>query len=199
LPAPARAMLPTPDATLRQRIKAVVAIAPWGAQPDAAVWREDVLRGLSAPLLLIDGDRDDVSNFPLGVKRVFDQTGSTDRYLLVYREAAHNIAGNPVALPEGAPFPVVEAFADPVWRKERIEAINQHFVTAFLDYTLKGDSARLAYLKVPVAYASDGKWPSAPGQQWGGKFAGDQQPGYWRGFQRRWARGLELHHKGAGE
>lgn len=199
LPQVVRPMLPAPDAVLASRVKAVVAIAPWGAQPDAAVWSGGALGGFKVPLMLIDGDRDDVVDFTHGVKRIFDQTAGSDRYLLVYREAAHNIAGNPVALPHDAVFPAIEFLADPVWRKDRIEAINQHFITAFFDHWLKGDVSRKAYLSVPVDVASDGRWPSSFGQQWGGAFAGDQQPEYWRGFQRRWARGLELHHKAAGE
>ena len=36
-------------------------------------------------------------------------------------------------------FVTREFFDEPVWRKDRITAINQHFVTAFLDLNLKGD------------------------------------------------------------
>jgi len=35
-------------------------------------------------------------------------------------------------------------FEDPVWRKERINAINAHFITAFLDRYLKNDESRAA-------------------------------------------------------
>ena len=55
------------------------------------------------------------------------------------------------------------------------------------------------YLNVPVPQSDAGTWPSTFGQQWGGTYAGDAQPAYWRGFQRRWATGLELHHKRGGE
>lgn len=199
MPQVVRARLPAPDVGLTSRVKAVVAIAPWGAQPDAAVWGGEALGNLKVPLMLIDGDRDDIVDFTHGVKRIFDQATGSDRHLLVYREAAHNIAGNPVALPYDTAFPAIEFVADPVWRKDRIEAVNQHFITAFFDYRLKGDVSRTAYLNVPVAVASDGRWPSSFGQQWGGVFAGEKQPEYWRGFQRRWARGLEMHHKAAGE
>lgn len=198
-PPEARAMLPGPDPEIAGRIKAVVAMAPWGGQPDAMAWRNADLAGLRAPLLLIDGDRDDVVDFARGVKRIFDATQQSDRYLLVYREAAHNIAGNAMTLPLDADFQTIEFLTDPVWRKERIEAINAHFISAFLDLHLKGDAGKRRYLDVPTPLAADGQWPSQFGQQWGGTVAGDNQPGYWRGFQRRWARGLELHHKKAGE
>lgn len=198
-PREALAALPRPDPALAGQIDAVVALAPWGAQPEAMVWRDQDLAALKTPVLLIDGDQDDVVDFDKGVKRLFGTTSGSDRYLLIYREAAHNIAGNPVNLPEGADFPAIEFLTDPVWRKERIEAINVHFISAFFDLHLKQDQAMRRYLDVPVPLASAGRWPSSFGQQWGGAVAGDNQPDYWRGFQRRWARGLELHHKSAGE
>ncbi len=199
VPAATRAQLPRVDAGLAQRIKAVVAMAPWGAQPSAMVWDEAALGTLKTPLLLIDGDQDDVVDYQHGVRRIFTQAKGSDRYLLVYREAAHNIAGNPVTLPDSADFPLIEFTADPVWRKDRIEAINEHFILAFLDRTLKGLADRTRYLDVPTPIADDGVWPLAFGQQVGGKMAGDDQPRYWRGFQRRWARGLEMQHKAVGE
>ena len=104
-----------------------------------------------------------------------------------------------MTLPSDADFSAVESVSDPVWRKERIEAINAHFISAFLDVHLKGDIAKRSFLNVPTPVANDGQWPSGFGQQWGGMVAGDKEPGYWRGFQRRWARGLEMHHKAAGE
>ena len=197
-PAAARAMLPDPDPALAQRIKAVVALAPWGAQPDAKVWNDDALARLRAPLLLIDGDRDDIVDFERGVKRIFAATTGVERHLLVYRGAAHNIAGDPFPLPADADFQTIEFLTDPVWRRERIEAINEHFISAFLDLHLKGDASKRRYLDVPTPVADDGRWPSAFGQRWGGTHAGDAQPDHWRGFQRRWARGLELHHKAVG-
>lgn len=197
MPAAARAALPAPVPSIAARIKAVVALAPWGAQPGAAAWRDQDLAALRTPLLLVGGDHDDVVDFRQGIRRLFDATTGSDRFLLVYREAAHNIAGNPVPIPADADFQTIEFLTDPVWRKDRIQAINEHFISAFLDLHLKGDAAKRRYLEVPTPIAGDGRWPSAFGQQWGGKVAGDGQQDYWRGFQRRWARGLELHHKTA--
>jgi len=193
------AMLPKPDPEIAAHIRAIVALAPWGGQPDAMVWKDSDLGALQTPLLLIDGDKDDVVDFERGVKRLFAATRRSDRYLLVYREAAHNIAGNAITLPASADFQTIEFLNDPVWRKERIEAINAHFISAFFDLHLKGDAGKRKYLDVPTPVAADGQWPSKFGQQWGGALAGDSQPNYWRGFQRRWARGLEMHHKTAGE
>lgn len=198
-PRQALAALPRPDPDLAAKIGALVTMAPWGGQPDAMAWRDQDLAGLKTPMLLIDGDQDDVVDFERGVKRLFGTVRGADRYLLVYREAAHNIAGNPWTLPQDADFPTIEFLSDPVWRKDRIEAINAHFIGAFFDLHLKQDETRRRYLDVPVPQSNAGRWPSIFGQQWGGMVAGDNQPDYWRGFQRRWARGLELHHKSRGE
>ena len=56
-------------------------------------------------------------------------------------------------------YKALQSFDEPVWRKDRITAINQHFITAFLDLYLKGDQTRRAFLHVPVAHSNDGKWP----------------------------------------
>lgn len=194
-----RAQLPIPDPDVASKIKAVVALAPWGGQPGAAVWQDAALASLRKPFLLVAGDQDDVVDYERGVKRLFNAARGTDRYLLVYREAAHNIAGNPVVIPPDADFPTIEFLSDPVWRKERIDMINAHFIGAFLDLELKSEESKRSYLEVPTPFANQGQWPSRFGQTWGGITAGKDQPGYWRGFQRRWARGLELHHKSAGE
>jgi len=76
-------------------------------------------------------------------------------------------------------------------RKDRITAINQHFITAFLDLNLKGDESRRAYLHVRPEKSNDGKWPLAQGQSVGGKFSDGADD--WKGFQRRWAVGMEMH------
>jgi hypothetical protein len=47
--------------------------------------------------------------------------------MLVYEDARHNVGGNPAPAAELS-FGIREAFEEPVCRKERITAINQHFV-----------------------------------------------------------------------
>ncbi len=195
LPAAARQLAARRDDEIASRIKAVIALAPWGAQPSAGVWNDAGLTGITAPLLLIDGDQDDVVDYAQGTQRVFDKTTRTDRYLLTFREAGHNIAGNPVARRGDEAFSTIEYFNDAVWRQERIVGIDQHFALAFFDLTLKHDTAKARYLAVPTRDSNAGQWPSSFRQQWGGTVAGAAQPQYWRGFQRRWARGLSLDHK----
>jgi len=49
----------------------------------------------------------------------------------------------------------------------------------------------------PAARSADAAWPLKPGQPVA-KFS-DGAGGYWRGFQRRWALGLQMHCYAAGE
>lgn len=193
LPAEARRALTANENDVASKIKALILIAPWGGQPDNRSWRGADLAQIKAPVLMIAGNRDDVVDFDHGVSWIFDNLTGTNRQLLVYREARHNIAGNPVPITSTTDFSTLEFFTEPVWRAERLNQINQHFVTAFLDLNLKGDTSKAAFLTVPTPIAAESVWPTALGEQLGGKFAGDQQAQHWRGFQRRWAVGLEMY------
>lgn len=177
-------------------LKAVVAISPWGQQPPFNSWDAAGLAGIHIPSLFIVGDQDDISGYELGVKHAFDGAINSDRCLLVYENARHNVGGNPAPPEAMGSFSTREFFEEPVWRKDRIDAINQHFITAFLDLYLKGDQSRRPYLHPAVEKSNDGQWPLAPGQNVGDKFSSgdpnDKQT-VWKGFQRRWALGLELH------
>lgn len=197
---PSDAMAPVAAAAHTEtQIDALIAFAPWGGQPDNRVWSAESLAQITVPVLIVSGSEDDVSNHSQGVSWIFDQLTGTDRRMLVYRDARHNIVGNAFDLPEDAPFRAIEFVNEPVWRQGRINAINQHFVTAFLDLTLKGDASMNAYLDVPTRSSNDSKWETSFGEQLNGKMAGDDEPDHWRGFQRRWALGLEMHRKAAGE
>jgi predicted dienelactone hydrolase len=199
LPDAAKAQALNADTQMAARIKSLILIAPWGGQPDNRAWTPAALAAMKAPTLLIGGDHDDIVNFSEGVRWLFDGLKGTDRYLLTYREARHNIAGNPADLGGSPSAEAIGYTREPVWRQDRLNQINQHFVTAFLDFTLKADAPKRRYLDVPTRVASDGKWPVVFGTQDGGALASDGQPDYWRGFQRRWATGMELHRKPSGQ
>jgi dienelactone hydrolase len=183
-------------------LKAIVAISPWGAQPPYNSWDATGLAGIHIPSLFIVGDQDDVSGYEQGVKKAFDWAINSDRCMLVYEDARHNVGGNP-APPEAMQSFTTEAFfEEPVWRKNRVTAINQHFVTAFLDLYLKGKGDRRDYLHVAPVKSNDGKWTVEAGQHDDGVFStGKDAQGnsFWKGFQRRWALGLEMHCYPAGE
>ncbi len=175
----------------RESLKAVVAIAPWGAQPPFNSWDAPSFANIRVPSLFIVGDQDDVSGYLPGVRTIFDGAVNSDRCLLVYENARHNVGGNP-SPPIGLDFVGEESFSEPVWRKDRITAINQHFITAFLDLVLKGDESRRSFLHVAPERSNEGVWPLPAGVSVGAAYASDGQK-YWKGFQRRWAVGLEMH------
>ncbi|KWV91654.1 alpha/beta hydrolase [Erythrobacter sp. YT30] len=180
-------------------INAMVLFAPWGGQPDNRVWNGESLATITAPTLIVSGSQDDVSNHAEGVSWIFDQLNGTSRHMLTFREARHSIVGNAFDVPEDAPFRVTEFVSEPVWRQDRINGINQHFVAAFLDLHLKGDADKASYLNVPVANANDSQWETGFGDLLNGEFAGPDEAEHWRGFQKRWAAGLDLKSKRAGE
>lgn len=178
------------EAAIRKTLKAIVAIAPWGAQPPYNLWDAEGLAGLRIPLLMIAGDQDDIADFRDGIRPAFDKTVNSERCLLVYENARHNVGGNPPPPETLRGFTTREFFDEPVWRKDRITAINQHFVTAFLDLHLKGLEARRAFLHPSPERSNDGQWPLAEGESAGAQFSNGKE--YWKGFQRRWAVGLEM-------
>lgn len=196
LPAAAlQAMKESQDAGKRvaANIKAVVAMAPFGGRPDTRVWAAKTIAAFKTPTFIVDGDKDDIVGAETGVTWIFNQMSANKRHYLLFQNARHNIGGNPPPEEAGGDFSTWEYFAEPVWRTERINAINQHFITAFLDVNLKSDSEKSSYLDVPTVDSSDSNWPLSFGQNVGGKFAGDEEAGYWRGFRRRWSLGLEMH------
>jgi predicted dienelactone hydrolase len=152
---------------LPKNLKAVVAIAPWGEQPPNNSWDASGLAGIHLPMLFIAGDHDDIADYPLGIKPAFEGTVNANRCLLLFENARHNTGGNPP--PPGLTRQSdIDFFDEPVWNKDRLDDINQHFITAFLDLYLKNDETRRAYL-------SDAA----------------------KGFEKRWALGFTLQCKPA--
>ena len=193
LPTVLRAQLSTIYAN--EAIKAVVLLAPWGGQPSARSWSAGSLSRIESPTLIVAGDADDVSGYDAGIRWIFDNLTRSDRYLLTYRNARHNVANNPVheyVADLTRKFQTLEYFSEPVWRTDRIIAINQHFLTAFLDLYLKGESSKRRYLTVPTTESRASRWPLDAGESVGGSYAANDEPEHWPGFQRRWALGLAL-------
>ncbi len=175
------------------RIKAVVAIAPWGRQHD--FWDAEGLGEMTKPLLLVAGSDDDVSIYD-AIRQIFDQTTATTRHLLTFDHANHNAAA-PIPAPTEAwamseslgraPF---DHYADPVWDSVRMNNVLQHFTTAFLDIHLKGDDSRAPFLDL-VADSADGVWSVDDAG------APDDVHSYWAGFPDRSAKGLMFETKPA--
>lgn len=158
------------------RIKAVVAMAPWGME--RGVWDAEGLAGIKIPTFYIAGSKDDISGYEKGIKAIYDGAVNSDRYLLTYENARHNIAPNPppaVASTPGLHIDEYLRYADSVWDQRRINNINQHFITAFLGIKLKNKTEYSPYINA--------------------KELKNQDP--WEGFLPRTSVGMELLHEKA--
>jgi predicted dienelactone hydrolase len=170
------------------RIKAAVAIGPWGMQ--TGFWDAAGLAGIRTPTLFVAGSADDVSGYEKGTRAIFNGAVNADRFLLTFVNANHNAAA-PIPAPAETyaysetlkSFPFVH-YADPVWDTVRMNNILAHFVTAHFDARLKGDLSRLAYFDV-VTNGKDGVFAQRDGQPLPAHT-------YWKGFKRGTAVGLVL-------
>ena len=180
------------EAVTVKGLLAVVAISPAGGGKTAA-WGAEGVRMITAPLLLIAGDHDKTVDYTTGARAIFDAAHGAHRYLLTFKEGGHAIGLNPAPDSMRQRLWDQDWFEDPVWRKERINAINAHFITAFLDYYVKGDEARAAYLNVATPESSAGMWPAetAP-PAYDAYSPGSADITVWKGFQRNHAAGLSL-------
>ena len=168
-------------------LRAVVALAA-----SATAWGPNGAAAIKAPLLLIAGDHDHTIDYTTGTRAVFDKATGTQRFLLTYKFGGHNIGFGPA--PESMQHDLwnLDWFEDPVWRKDRLIAINLHMITAFFDRYVNGDESRAAYLDVPVADSSSGVWPAPGPARWADLSSGTNGVTVWKGFQRGHAEGLEL-------
>ncbi len=179
-----------------ERIKAVVAFAPWGMQ--RGFWNQEGLARVTTPILYVAGSKDDVSGYENGVRALYTGTVNADRYLLTFENANHNAAA-PIPAPVeswraadasgSTPF---NHYADPVWDTLRMNNIAQHFVTAFLGRYVKMDEEQGSYLDVPVERANDAVYAANKDNTL------KPEHTYWKGFQNRTAKGLALERRRAG-
>lgn len=173
-------------------LRAVVAISPAGGG-SLASWGAEGMRGIVAPLLLIAGNEDRTVDYATGARAIFDLASGAHRYLLTFKGGGHAMGLGPAPDSMRRKLWDQDWFEDPVWRKERINAINAHFITAFLDLHLKGDTSRAAYLDVSVSESSVGAWPATtPPLAYDAYSPGTAPFTVWKGFQRNHAAGLEL-------
>ena len=159
--------------TIDPRIKAAIAIAPWGMV--GGFWDAEGLKGITTPVLFVAGSVDDVAGYEKGTKAIYQGAVNADRYLLTFINANHN-AGAPIPAPaetyvageSGKPAAFAH-YADAVWDTVRMNNILDHFATAYFDLYLKGEQEKKAY------------------------FEG------WKGFKRGTAVGLTLEHATPGK
>jgi predicted dienelactone hydrolase len=162
---------PTFKQAFDPRIKAIVTFAPWGM--NHGVWDAESLAGLKVPSLIVAGSQDTISGYENGPKAIFEGITNTKAHLLTYRNARHNVASNPhppEARAAGVSMEEYLRYADPVWDMRKMNNVNQHFVTAFLDLLLKGNEEMSRYLNQ----------------------SGDSNTRDWDGFAPRTALGLSM-------
>ncbi|MCP5347182.1 MAG: dienelactone hydrolase [Pseudomonadales bacterium] len=157
---------------LDARIRAGVAIAPWGM--NNGVWRPVDLRGIRLPTLYVSGSVDTTAGYANGTREIFELAANSDRYLLTFVNAGHS-AGAPIPVPvellTSGDGTGVGHYTDPVWDTLRMNNIMDHFIAAFLDLNLKGLEDRRRFLELPEN-SEDG----------------------WTGFEQGAAIGLKLEH-----
>jgi predicted dienelactone hydrolase len=174
-------------------VKAVVAFAPGGGSLQA--WGSEGLRAITAPLLLIAGDRDWTVDYQTGARAFFDMATNSNRYLLTFKGAGHRIALGPAPVEMRQRLWDHDWFEDPVWRQERIVGINLHMITAFLDRYVKDDVSLAAYLDGMTRESVEGEWPASAGRAYDAYSPGTNGITVWKGFQRQHAEGLQLMHQ----
>jgi predicted dienelactone hydrolase len=163
------------------RIKAAIAIAPWGMQ--AGYWDAEGLKGIKTPVLFVAGSVDEVAGYEKGTRAIYTSAVNADRYLLTFINAGHNAAApypapvetitDPLSTRSTAPLGPASPFghyADAVWDTTRMNNILQHFATAFFSLHLKGERDKQAFFDVE---------PNAKD---------------WKGFKRGTVVGLVLEH-----
>jgi len=122
-------------ATVDPRWKAMVAYAPWGQEHD--MHQAQALANIKVPSLYVAGEQDDISGYSHGVKKLYEQTGDKETYLLTYENARHNFAPHPA--PKIAYQSEIDLghYVEPSWHKESLTRLNEHFTLAFLNCKVK--------------------------------------------------------------
>ena len=178
-------------ASLDQRIKAAIAVAPWGW--NKGYWDAKGLAGIKTPMFFMAGSADPISGYSPGIRDIFELAVNAERYLLTFENAGHNAAAPIPApaetyAPPGATVYNAGHYMDPVWDTVRMNNIAQHFATAFFAKFLRDDPKADEYLEL-VEWGKEAVWSTDE--------AGRPATGhtYWKGFGRFGATGLRLEHR----
>ncbi len=174
-------------------VQAVIAISPAGGAP-WQVWGSGIAR-VRVPMMMIAGSLDRTVGYEAGPHALFERATGSDRYFLTFVGAGHSIGVNPAPPEMRARLWDYDWFEDPVWRKARVNAVATHFITAFLDWHLKGDAAKASYLVVPAEGSDSPAWVGED-QAYDAISQGGANP-TWKGFARNHQNGLELRHRAA--
>lgn len=167
-------------ALLDDRIKAIVLFAPWGGT--FGVWNEQTLLGLTVPSFFIVGDQDRTAPFA-GVEWLYQNAVGSDRYVLKYEGAIHEVPVNPAPPISESNLAEWLHYQEPAWDNRKLNNVNQHFVTAFLGLHLQDQpDVYEPFLNLLEPISNDSPR------------TGRDDPRYWKGFTEFGAIGMELHH-----
>lgn len=132
---------------LDARIKAAIAIAPWGM--NSGFFTPETLERVNVPVFFVAGTVDSTAGYDNGTRAIFENTTGAERYLLSFINGGHSVAA-----PIPVPLEILQStdktgaghYADAVWDTVRSNNILAHYATAFLDMHLKGMLARAEFL-----------------------------------------------------
>lgn len=138
---------PAYRASLDSRIKAAIAIAPWGM--NSGFFTADTLRKVNVPVFFVAGTVDSTAGYDNGTRAIFENTTGTERHLLSFINGGHSVAA-PIPVPaeilQTADKSGAGHYADGVWDTVRSNNILAHYATAFLDMHLKNLQERASDL-----------------------------------------------------
>lgn len=162
-------------------VKAAVLFAP------ATFWFDPSLsENIDIPTLWLCGTADHTVHYE-AVRDFCLQARKSDRIFVSYEGCGHNVANNPAPLEAyGQSWEIFKRWSDPVWDTWRLNNANAHFVTAFMDHQLKGESGKADYLKVSVTRGAEAV--SALDE----KGVPTDKHTYWKGFVDGTAAGIRL-------
>ncbi|AOW78503.1 hypothetical protein A3Q34_17640 [Colwellia sp. PAMC 20917] len=151
-------------------------MAPWGGQHK--LFKQEALSKINTPILYVAGDLDDISGYD-GIKSLYEQTGSKDKYLLTYQNARHNIAPHPApSIAKKSELDIGHYF-ESAWDNTLLNNNNKHFTLAMMDCHLKKQLDKCTFLDLSPnsnQVAIDGKTPKP-----------------WQGFDHRYSVGMSWH------
>ena len=128
-----------------KRVKAAALFAPYGA----AWFDQSTLANISGPTFWLQGTVDTTVPFD-GVHGMWEQAVNSESWFLTYELMHHKVAPNPSPI-ESQKYDFADGarrWDDWVWNQWHVNGINFHFLTAFFDAQLKGETEKLNYLTV---------------------------------------------------
>ena len=133
------------------RVDAIVPMAG-----DSYLFDQAGLAEITIPMMALGGMIDTGTPYEWGALPAYEYISSAQKALVGFENAEHMIFGIDVAdFPAVMTTPWAAFFMDPVWDKARAHDLINHFTTAFLLSTLKGDADATAAL-APDAVAFPG-------------------------------------------